>query len=96
VGEPANVILHPDTAADRGIVDGQRVRAHDANGEIVLVAKIDPTMRRGVASISHGHLDANVNNLTSTHDMDPLGGMAHFSGVPTEIEPVVDAQAVTE
>ena len=45
-------------------------------------------MRKGVGSISHGHLDANVNNLTSSDDIDPLGGMAHYSGVPIEIEPV--------
>jgi anaerobic selenocysteine-containing dehydrogenase len=91
LGEPANVILHPDTAADHGIVDGQSVRAHNKNGEIVVVAKVDPRMRKGVASISHGHVDANVNNLTSSHDMDELGGMAHFSGVPVAVEPVIDA-----
>jgi anaerobic selenocysteine-containing dehydrogenase len=88
LGEPANIILHPDTAADHGIVDGQRVRVRTERGEIVLDAKVDPTMRKGVGSISHGHHDANVNNLTNSRDMDPLGGMAHYSGVPIEIEPV--------
>jgi hypothetical protein len=46
-------------------------------------------MRKGVCSIPHGHLHANVNHLTSTDDVDRLGGMALYSGVPIEIEPVI-------
>ena len=87
LGEPAEILLHPDTAAEHGILDGQKVRVHNKSGEIILTAKVDPGMRKGVCSISHGHLHANVNNLTSTADIDPLGGMAFFSGVPIEIEP---------
>lgn len=86
MGEPADIILHPDTAAERGITDGQKVRVYNKRGEIVLTAKVDPSMRKGVSSIPHGHLDANVNALTSTDDVDRLGGMAWYSGVPIEIE----------
>jgi anaerobic selenocysteine-containing dehydrogenase len=88
LGEPANILLHPHTAAERGIVDGQKVRVHNKSGEIFLTAKVDPGMRKGVGSIPHGHLSANVNLLTSVEDMDPLGGMAFYSGVPIEVEPV--------
>jgi anaerobic selenocysteine-containing dehydrogenase len=88
MGEPADVILHPRTAAERGIEDGQTVRVHNKNGAIVLTAKVDPTIRQGVCSISHGHVDGNVNFLTSTDDIDRLTGMAHYSGVPIEIEPL--------
>jgi anaerobic selenocysteine-containing dehydrogenase len=87
MGEPADILMHPDTAAAHGINDGQRVRVHNERGEIVVTAKVDPGMREGVCSIPHGHLDANVNNLTSTEDVDPLGGMALYSGVPIEVEP---------
>jgi len=61
---------------------------YNQNGEIVLTAKVDPTMRQGVCSISHGHVDGNVNFLTSTDHIDRLTGMAHYSGVPIEIEPL--------
>jgi len=88
LGEPADILLHPDTAATRGIVNGQTVRVYNKSGEIFLTAKIDPGMRKGVGSIPHGHFDANVNYLTSVEDMDLLGGMAFYSGVPIEIEPV--------
>ncbi len=89
LGETADILLHPDTAAEHGIRDGQQVRVHNKSGEIILTATLDAGMRKGVASIPHGHLHANVNNLTSTDDIDPLGGMALYSGVPIEIEPVV-------
>ena len=87
LGEIADCLIHPETAAEHGIEDGQRVRVFNKAGEIVVTAALDPDMRRGVCSIPHGHLEANVNNLTCTYDMDPLGGMAHYSAVPIEIEP---------
>jgi anaerobic selenocysteine-containing dehydrogenase len=90
LGAPADVILHPETAAERGVGDGARVRVFSKAGEIFLTAKLDSTMRKGVASIPHGHKDdANVNFLTSIEDIDPLGGMALYSGVPIELEPAV-------
>jgi anaerobic selenocysteine-containing dehydrogenase len=86
--EPHQVIIHPATAAERGIKNGQRVRVFSKRGEIFLTVKTEPTMRQGVCSISHAHPDeGNVNFLTCTDDIDPLSGMAHYSGVPIEIEP---------
>jgi len=85
LGSPADILLHPETAAAHGIVEGQKVRVHNKSGEILLTAKFDPKMRKGVGSIPHGHESANVNYLTSTQDIDPLGGMALYSGVPIEI-----------
>ena len=86
LGELADVILHPDTAAQYGIAHGQQVRVWTKAGEVVFTANVDATMRPGVASIGHGHATANVNFLTSTEDIDPLGGMALYSGVPIEME----------
>jgi anaerobic selenocysteine-containing dehydrogenase len=88
LGSPADIILHPGDAAAQGIADGQKVRVHNASGEIVLTAKLDAGMRRGVVSIAHGHETANVNYLTSVADMDPLGGMALYTGVPIKLEPL--------
>jgi hypothetical protein len=50
-------------------------------------------MRKGVVSISHGHEHANVNFLTSTKNVDRLGGMALNSGVPIAVEPLSDSRA---
>lgn len=87
LSESHNVILHPDTAAEHGIEDGQKVRVYNERGEIFLTAKLERTMRKGVCSISHTHpAEGNVNFLTSADDVDLLTGMAHYSGVPIEIE----------
>jgi anaerobic selenocysteine-containing dehydrogenase len=88
LGAPADIILHPDDAAAHGICDGQKVRVHNASGEITLTAKVDADMRKGVASIAHGHENANVNCLTSVSAVDPLGGMALYSGVPIAMDSV--------
>lgn len=87
LGEIADCLLHPETAAEHGIADGQKIRVHNQAGEIFVTAKIDPGTLPGVCSIPHGYKDANINNLTSTYDMDPLGGMAHYSAVQIQIEP---------
>jgi anaerobic selenocysteine-containing dehydrogenase len=86
LGAPADIILHPDDAAAHGITEGQKVRVRNSSGEIVLTAMVDAGMRRGVVSIAHGHEQANVNYLTSVHDIDPLSGMALYSGVPVDLE----------
>lgn len=87
LGEVCDCLIHPETAADHGIADGARVRVWNASGEIVTTARVTDEVMRGVCSIPHGHHDANINNLTSTFTMDPLGGMAHYSAVPIEIAP---------
>ena len=87
LGEAAEMLIHPLDAAANGIEDGQKVCVRNESGEIVLTAKVDETMRRGVVSIPHGHETANVNRLTSTSAIDRLGGMAHYSGVPVSLEP---------
>jgi anaerobic selenocysteine-containing dehydrogenase len=87
LGEIADCLIHPDTAAEHGLVDGGKVRVFNKSGEITVTARFDPTIRPGICSIPHGHKHANINNLTSTHDIDPLGGMALYSAVPIAIEP---------
>lgn len=86
----ADIVLNPETAAERGIVDGQKVRVYNKSGEIFLTAVLDPGARKGICSIPHGHEHANVNELTSAFDMDPLTGMALYTGVEIEAEPAVE------
>jgi hypothetical protein len=51
---------------------------------------VDPAIRRGVASIPHGHETANVNLLTSVEHVDAMTGMVLYTGIPIEVvaEPV--------
>ena len=85
LGEVADVIVHPDDARAAGIVDGQPVVVATAQGEIVGVTKVDSGVRAGTISVPHGHEGANVNRLTSERDIDPLTGMAHYSGIAVSL-----------
>ena len=88
LGSPADIIMHPDDAAMRGINNGEKVSVQTPNGEIFLIANISDTIRRGVASIPHGHEIANVNYLTSVEHVDEMTGMVRYSGIPIVVQPV--------
>ncbi|HXY94596.1 MAG TPA: molybdopterin-dependent oxidoreductase [Acidimicrobiia bacterium] len=87
LGEVVEVVVHPDDAAVAGVADGQRVVVRSARGELVGVAKIDPSVRRGAVSVPHGHQSANVNVLTDKDRIDLPTGMARYSGVPVSLHP---------
>jgi len=38
--------------------------------------------------VPHGHQGANVNQLTSKDTIDPVTGMARYSGIPVSLHPV--------
>ena len=88
LGSPADIILHPDDAAAFGIEHGGPVRVWTDRGEITLLANVSDTIRRGVASIPHGHESANVNRLTSVEHVDALTGMVRYTGIPISVEGV--------
>ncbi len=88
LGSPADIILNPEDAVANGIEHGQMVRIHTSRGEIFMTANVDPAIRRGVASIPHGHEVANVNRLTSVENVDGLTGMVLYTGIPIGVEPV--------
>lgn len=88
LGEPPEVLIHPDDAAAAGVVDAQQVTVRSASGELTGTAKVDTSIRRGAVSIPHGHpYAANVNRLTNKDDIDLITGMAHYSGVPVSVHP---------
>jgi anaerobic selenocysteine-containing dehydrogenase len=88
LGDPADVLIHPDDGAAAGIVDGGAVTVRSAHGELTGVAKLDPAIRRGAVSVPHGHVDANVNALTNKDDIEFVTGMVRYSGVPVSVHPV--------
>ena len=87
--DPAEIRLNPDDAATLGIPDGTRVRVVSANGELEGTARLDPTVRPGVVSCTHGVADVNVARLTSaTTALDLETGMPRASGVAVMLVPV--------
>jgi len=87
LGDVPEVIVHPDDARAAGVADGGAVVVESARGELVGVARVDGSIRRGAVSVPHGHEGANVNRLTDSDDIDRTTGMAHYSGVPVTLRP---------
>jgi len=87
LGEPAEILIHPDDGAAAGVVSGQRVTVRSAKGEVTGIAKVDDSIRRGAVSIPHGHHEANVNRLTNKDDIDVVTGMVRYSGLPVSLHP---------
>jgi anaerobic selenocysteine-containing dehydrogenase len=95
------VMMHPDDAAERKLVDGDRVRVMSRVGAIELDVEHTDQMMPGVVSIPHGwghgregarltvaaaHAGASINDLTDDARIDSLTGNAGFSGVPVRVE----------
>jgi anaerobic selenocysteine-containing dehydrogenase len=82
--------MHPTDAEARGVRDGDRIRAFNLRGEIVLKARVDGSVRPGVVA---ARLDwarfslggGNINALTSEKLTD-LGNAATFYSVCVEVE----------
>lgn len=92
--------LHPDDAADLGVVNGDPVRVTSAAGAVTAPAELTPTLRRGVVSLPHGWghdapdirlgtaatvAGVSANSLTDDRVVDPLSGNAVFNGVPVQV-----------
>jgi anaerobic selenocysteine-containing dehydrogenase len=87
LGEPAEILIHPDDGSAAGIESGRPVTVRSANGELTGIAKVDESIRRGAVSIPHGHHEANVNRLTNKDDIDVVTGMVRYSGIPVSLHP---------
>jgi anaerobic selenocysteine-containing dehydrogenase len=82
----ATVGLHADDLERIGVWPDQLVRVENEAGRVVARVRVDPLVRPGVATLSHGHRDTNVNCLVSdTTDVDVLTGMPRLSAVPVAI-----------
>jgi anaerobic selenocysteine-containing dehydrogenase len=87
LGEPPEVLVHPDDAGAAGVTDGLPVVVRSDRGELVGVAKVEPSIRKGVVSVPHGHERANVNLLTDKDQIDVVTGMVQYSGIPVTLHP---------
>ncbi len=96
------LLMHPDDAATRGIVEGQRVRVGSRTGEVTVPVEVTDTVRVGVVSLPHGfghdregvrlsvagqHAGASFNDLADDLRADGLCGTAAFSGTEVEVRP---------
>ena len=76
-----------EDAAQYGIVDGAIVTIRNVYGETRTQAKIQPHIRKGVVQLPHGWPQANVQNLTTSVDVDPLTTQPQMTAMAVSIEP---------
>lgn len=100
-GDRCTALLHPDDAAARGLIDGQRVWITSSVGTIEVPLEVSDELRPGVVSVPHGfghkRADvgwrlaaecggASVNDITDPSVVDRLTGNAAFNDVAVRVE----------
>ncbi len=103
-GKPrCTLMLHPETAKEYGIEDGQNVKVTSRVGSVIITAEVTDELMPKVVSIPHGwghgrkgvkqkiaqaHAVVSVNDLTDDTLIDQLSGNAAVNGVPVQLEAI--------
>jgi anaerobic selenocysteine-containing dehydrogenase len=97
------LMLHPETAKQKGIEQGQLVKVTSRVGSVNIEAEVTDELMPGVVSIPHGwghgrkgvkqkiaqaNAGVSVNDLTDDTLIDTLCGNAAVNGVPVTLEAV--------
>lgn len=104
-GKPrCTLMLHPETAKEYGIEDGQNVKVTSRVGSVNIIAEVTDELMPRVVSIPHGwghgrkgvkqkiaqaHAGVSVNDLTDDTLIDQLSGNAAVNGVPVQLEAIL-------
>ena len=96
-------LMHPDDAAERGIVDGSRVEVSSPTGAVEVAVSLTDDVARGVVVVPHGWghattgpkraralAGANINAVVpgGAAQMDPVSGQAIMLAHEVEVRPV--------
>jgi anaerobic selenocysteine-containing dehydrogenase len=96
------LMIHPDDAAHRGLVDGGNARVATDKGSIDLPVEVTDTMMPGVVSVPHGWGHGrrgvklrvaasvpgqSVNDVIDSSRIDELSGTSALTGQPVEVTP---------
>ncbi|MBI5478726.1 MAG: molybdopterin-dependent oxidoreductase [Deltaproteobacteria bacterium] len=100
-GRPrCTLLVHPDDAAARGLVDGAPALVRSRVSEVTVPVEVSDEIMPGVVSLPHGwghdhagvrlrvaarHAGASLNDLTDHEAIDPLGGTAVLNGTPVTV-----------
>ena len=88
-GNEPTARVSPADAARAGLATGHTAVVASAHGSLRAQVAVDPNLREGVVSITHGRRDDGPGQLTSTQvDVDPISTMPLASGVPVTITAV--------
>jgi anaerobic selenocysteine-containing dehydrogenase len=97
------LLIHPDDAQARGVVDGGTAKVSTRHGAIELPVEVTADMMPGVVSVPHGWghgrpgvqlrvaqtvPGASVNDIIDPARVDELSGTSALTGQPVEVAPV--------
>jgi len=88
--DSAALSLHPEDAAELGVVEGDLLEIATDSGIVRAPAHLDASWLRGLVSLPHGFSAANVNVLTSARRIDPLSGMVTLGAFPVTLRRATD------
>jgi anaerobic selenocysteine-containing dehydrogenase len=91
--------IHPADLAELGFTSGDLVQMVSEDGTVPVIVEASTDMRRGVIAMAHAFggdpqeeadvrsVGSNVSRLISTtHDYDPIAGMARQSAIPVRLQ----------
>jgi anaerobic selenocysteine-containing dehydrogenase len=101
------LFMHPDDASSRGLSDGDRAHASNANGAVDVIVRFDPELLPGVVAMAHGWGNATTSGLSRAQtrpgvncnvllpigvgSFEPLSSQAHMTGIPVEVTALTPA-----
>jgi len=80
--------VHPDTATEYGIADGDIMAVETRKGEIKIKVRTTEDLLPKVVSVPHGWAQANVNLLTELEPRDPVTGYTQLKALLCRIKKV--------
>ena len=87
----SQLLMHPQDAADRAVVEGARVTVRSRVGAIDATVKLTEDLQRGVVCLPHGFghqggaRGPNVNALTDELFVEPVLGTSILNGLPVDV-----------
>jgi assimilatory nitrate reductase catalytic subunit len=78
--------VHPTTANQYGISEGEMAEVRSPFGKILLKACLTRKMLPDTIHISQGWEEANVNELTGTENADPVSGFPNLKSIRCNIQ----------
>lgn len=91
-----SIDIHPDEARLLGIADGERVLVTSRRGSIEVPARLDPTLRPGLAFMSFHYPDHAATNVLTIDAVDPKSGTAEFKAAAIRVEKLGISQTLEQ
>jgi anaerobic selenocysteine-containing dehydrogenase len=80
--------VHPRTALQYGIAEGETAEVQTIHGKIRLKAHLTSRIRPDTIHIPQGWEEANVNELTGIEDADPLSGFPNLKSLRCRVQKI--------